>query len=219
MQLEYLGNSLNLSLAAIFPFIAKLVIALLLFYLGAIIANLVRQLVVAILKVLQLDKGAKQIGFDRLLEKGEIKRSLSELLGDIIFWLGIFVIIFSIAGIMGLSIEVMLNKIFTYMAIIFAAALLLGVGLFLATLISGIFRVITVNLGVEGAKAASRFIYYIVIVMAFLGALEELGITPDVFLPHLGVIVGAFGLAAAIAFGLGCKDMAADFLHNFFKGR
>jgi hypothetical protein len=32
-------------------------------------------------------------------------------------------------------------------------------------------------------------------------------------------VVGAVGLGAAIAFGLGCKDMASDFLFNLFKGK
>ena len=86
-------------------------------------------------------------------------------------------------------------------------------------LISGIVRIVMANFGVEGSKTASRFIYYIVIVFTVLAVLAELGLAPDAFTPHIGVIIGAFGLAAAIAFGLGCKDMAADFLTNLFKGK
>jgi hypothetical protein len=105
------------------------------------------------------------------------------------------------------------------MGVVFLAALILGVGVFLAGLIAALVRLVMANLGVEGAVTVSRVIYYIVIIFTFLAALAELGISPEVFAPQIGVIIGAFGLAAAIAFGLGCKDMAADFLHNLFKGK
>ena len=124
-----------------------------------------------------------------------------------------------VLGAFGLPVEVALGKIFSYVGVVFLAALVLGVGVFLAGLISTIVRVIMANLGLEGARTVSRVIYYIVIVFIFLAALAELGFDPNSLTPHIGVILGMPALAAAIAFGLGCKDMAADFLHNLFKGK
>ena len=219
MQLENLAGSVNLSWAIVFPLMLKIVLGLLLVFIGVLIARGIGFLVTSLLKLLKFDRGTKHLGIDQLLEKGEIKRTLSELIGDLIYWLLVFVSVFGIAGVFGLPTEATLSKLFSYIAIVLTAALILGVGLFLATLVSGIVRVIMVNIGLEGSKTASRLIYYIVIVVAFLGALEALGISSQVFVPQIGVIIGAFGLAAAIAFGLGCKDMAADFLFNLFKGK
>jgi hypothetical protein len=211
--------SLAKSFSIILPLIANLILALFLLLIGLLIARGLGSLTTFILKAIQLDRGAEQIGFNSLLEKGNIKKTVSELLGSLIFWLVALVVVIGVIAAFGLQVGPALTKVFAYMGIVFLAAFILGVGLLLAGLISGIVRVILVNLGLEGAKTVSRVIYYIIIVFAFLAALAELGISTDVFVPQIGVIIGAFGLAAAIAFGLGCKDMAADFLHNLFKGK
>ena len=201
------------------PIVLNLILALFLILVGVLVAKGLGFLVTLVLKTLQLDRGSKQIGFNTLLEKGNVKQTASELMGDFVYWVLVFVIVMGVLGAFGLPVEPTLTKIFTYMGIVFLAALILAIGVFLAGLIAGIVRIIMGNLGMEGARTVSRVIYYIVIVFAFLAALTELGINPESFTPHLGVIIGAPALAAAIAFGLGCKDMAADFLHNLFKGK
>jgi len=131
----------------------------------------------------------------------------------------VLVALMGVAAYYSLPVQRAFLSIFAYMGVVILAALILGIGVLLASLISGITKAVMANLGLEGAKTVSRLIYYIVIIFTFLAALSELGISMDVFIPQIGVIIGAVGLAAAIAFGLGCKDMAADFLHNLFKGR
>ncbi len=212
-------NSLNSAWSTISPLIINLISALFLLLIGLLIARLLAYLVALFFRTIQLDKGSKQIGFDAILERGAIKKRASELLGDLVYWVAAFVVVIGVLGVYGVPVEPALAKVFGYMGVVFLAALILGIGIFLANLISGIVRVVMANFGLEGARTASRIIYYIVIIFAFLAALTELGIAPDIFVPHLGVIVGAPALAAAIAFGLGCKDMAADFLHNLFKGK
>ena len=215
--MDALLSSFSSAWSQISPLVLNLILALFLLLAGVLVARGLGYLTTLVLKTIQLDKGAKQIGFDALLDKGSIKKSTSELLGDLVYWVLVLVVVIGVLGGVGLAVEPVLTKIFSSMGIIFLAALILGIGLFLASLISGIVRVILVNLGLEGAKIASRVIYYIVIVFAFLTALAGLGLRSEAFVPHLGVIIGAPALAAAIAFGLGCKDMAADFLHNLFK--
>lgn len=218
MDIAILFESLGSSWAAIFPLVINLILALFLLLIGLLLAKGLGYLTSLVFKIIQLDKGAKQIGFNTILEKGNIKKTSSELLGDLVYWITAFVIIVGILGVFDLPVEDALTMIFSYMGIVFLAALILGIGIFLAGLISGIVRLIMANFGLEGAQTASRVIYYIIIVFIFLAALAELGFSPD-WTPHIGVILGMPALAAAIAFGLGCKDMAADFLHNLFKGK
>jgi len=212
-----LFSSLNSAWLGISPLIIKLIIVLFLLFIGLLIAKGLAYLAKLVFKV--VDGFTKQIGFDSILEKGKIKKSASELIGDLVYWVVVFVVIIGVLNAAGLQVEQALNRVFAYMGIVFLAALVLGIGVFLAVLVSSIVRVIMANLGLEGSRAVSRVIYYIVIIFAFLAALSELGFNPRELAPHLGVIIGFPALAAAIAFGLGCKDMAADFLHNLFKGK
>ena len=219
MGIESLVLSINSAWLTIFPLILNLLVALLLLLIGFLVAKGLGFAVTLVLKLIQLDAGSKQIGFSTLLERGDVKRSASELLGDLIYWVAVFITIFGVAEAFGLPIGPALTTVFYYFGLVFIAAIVLGIGAIFASLIAGMVRVIAVSFGVEGAKTLSRTVYYIVIVFTFLAALAQLGIKPDVFVPQIGVIIGAVGLAVAIAFGLGCKDMAADFLHNLFKGK
>lgn len=201
------------------PLILNLLVALLIILVGFLVGKGLGYGVTFLLKLVQLDKGSKKIRFNALLEKGEIKATAAELVGNLVYWGVIFVTLIGMARYFYLPIDAALSQIFSYFGMIILASIVLGVGLFFAMLLGGIVKLVALNFGVEGGKTLSRVVYYIVIILTFLAALSQLGISPEVFVPQIGVIIGAVGLAAAIAFGLGCKDMAADFLHNLSKGK
>jgi len=203
----------------VIPLILNLLAVISLVFVGYLLARAAAFIVTFALQTLSLDKWLKKAGFTSILEKGDIKRTPAELVGDLFYWTILFVSIITASKTAALPIEIALDKIFTFLGLIFLASIILGSGLFFASLIASIIRLIAANFGIEGAKSFSRVIYYIVIVFAFLATLSQLGIGAEVFIPQMGVVIGAFGLAAAIAFGLGCKDMAADFLHNLFRGK
>ena len=197
----------------------SLLAGLILLLIGFVIARAVGFAVTYVLKLAQLDKGSKAIKFNTLLEKGEIKKGVSDLLGDLCYWLILVVTIIGVAKMFGLKVEPVMAKAFIYLGLALLVALVLGLGLFFASLIANIVKVILLNFGVEGGKSLARFTYYLVVLFLFLAALSQLGLRPSTILGKLDIVLGTVGLAAAIAFGLGCKDMAADFLYGIFKGK
>jgi len=219
MDITVLLNSLGVAWLTISSLALNSIIALVLLLVGLLVARGLGKLVTIIFNTLRLDKLAKQVGFTSILEKGNIKRTSSELLGDLAYWVTALVVIIGVLSFFGLAVESALARVFSFMAIVILASLVLGIGVFLAGLISALVRMVMANFELEGSKLTSRIVYYIIVIFAFLAALAELGIQSEAFVPHLGIIIGAPALAAAIAFGLGCKDMAADFLHNLFKGK
>jgi len=219
MQSFSLLSSIGFAWRELSPLLMNLISFIFFILVGFILAKGAGLLFSNLLKLVMLDHLAKSIGINYLLEKGSVKRTLSELIGDLVYWTIIFIAVISVANWNQLPIEMALNKVFDFLGLILMASIVLVIGVFFASLFSGIVRFLASNFGVEEARVISRVIYYIIVLFSFLAALAQLGVNPEVFLPHLNVIIGAFGLAAAIAFGLGCKDMAADFLHNFFKGK
>jgi hypothetical protein len=201
------------------PLVLKLLAALVIFFLGYLIAKGLGWLAATCLKALMVDVAAKKIGLAAFIEKGDIKKSASDLVGELIYWIVIFVTIIGVAKVLGIPVKAALVMIFTFIGKVFLVAVIMGAGLFLASLTAGIVKVMAVNFGIDGAKTFARTIYYIVVIFALLAVLSELGIKTALIASKLDVILGALGLAAAIAFGLGCKDMAADSLHNLFKGK
>jgi hypothetical protein len=196
-----------------------LIATLILLLIGFVIAKFAGFVITQSLKLIQFDKWAKTVKLNTLLEKGEIKKGLSDLLGEVVYWLILFITVIGAAKLFGLQVEPVLGKLFIYLGLALLVALVVGLGLFFASLIANLVKIIALNFGIEGGKSLARFTYYLVVLFTFLAVLSQLGLKPGSILGKLDIVLGTVGLAAAIAFGLGCKDMAADFLYGIFKGK
>lgn len=219
MGLKHLFDSFVIVLVRVFPYLLNLILAAIVLTLGIVLARLVRCLVILMFTEVPLDETVYKLKFNSVLEKAEIKRSPSELLGDFSYWLVVFLLVITVAIFLGLPVEPLLKRVLDYVGIVFLAAVVLSLGVFLSSLIAGIIYVVGANVGLPGAKTIARLMQYATIIFAFLVALEQLGIGPALIVPSIGVIIGAVGLALAIAFGLGCKDIMADFISNLIRGK
>ncbi|MFA4843350.1 MAG: hypothetical protein WC632_00165 [Candidatus Margulisiibacteriota bacterium] len=210
-------DSFNLAWSQLYPLLINVKIALVIVLVGYLLARGISLAVTYLLKLVQLDRWLNQVGFNSLLEKGEVRRSFSELCGNALYWLVIFITVIATAKWLGLMIGPALRGLLAYFSLVIIATMIMGFGLFFAALFAASIKLIMLNLGIDGGRTLARVVYYLVITVTFIVALAQLGVRAD--LPRMDVVIGAVGLAAAIAFGLGCKDMAADFLHNLFKGK
>lgn len=219
MDLNTLKYITENALLKILPPVVTLIYAIILLLIGLFISRITQKIVTVILKLFQFDEIVKKMNFDKILEKGEIKKPLSELLGDLIYWAAIFVVMVVVTNIFGLDLYPIINKVFSYLAIVVAAAIVLGLGVVIASLIANVIYVAGSNLGIGGSRTIAKIIQYAFIIFSFLLALEQLGIGSQLIVPSIGVIIGSVGLALAIAFGLGCKDMIADFVSNLVRNK
>lgn len=215
--LQIVLGPINEVLLTITPLLLNLLYALVLLLIGLLIAKGLQWLVVRVLGALQLNKGCKQIGFTDFLTKGGIKRGPTELLGDLIYWLTIFVAVTAVAGILGLaSAKALLGGLLAYLPAVLSAVYVLGVGIFVALLLSAVVLVIANNIGLTNADTLAKVVQYAIIIFAALAALGQLGVPLEWITTSVTIVVGAVGLAFALAFGLGAKDRAANFLDKFF---
>jgi hypothetical protein len=81
-----------------------------------------------------------------------------------------------------------------------------GVGLFLANLA---FRLINAS-GTRQANILAQTARIVIIVLVGAMGLERMGIAPDILHLAFGLTLGALSIAAAIAFGLGGRDVAGE---------
>jgi len=204
-------------LATVGPPLLNLLYALVLLFIGLLIAKGLQWLAVHAFEALGLDKGSKQIGFTEILAKGGTTKQPTDLLGDLIYWLTIFVAVTAVANFLGLvSGKVLLGSLLAYLPAVLSAAYILGVGIFTAILIATTVLIVANNIGLAKASSLAKIVQSAIIVFAFLAALEQLGIAMSWIVSSIQLVVGAVALAFAIAFGLGAKDKAAEFLDKFF---
>jgi hypothetical protein len=220
MNLQAIINPIIEVANMISPLLINLSISLVLLLVSILIAKGLQLIVVYILKAIMLDKGLAAIGFTPFLTKGEIKKSPSDLLGDLVYWISIFIAVTAIAVAYGPSnSKDLLSMILNYSVSVMAAVFVLAISIFLSVVIAGLVVVIANNVGLSNSRTLAKIAQYGVNIFGFLKALEILGISAAIIVASFSVIVGAVGLAFAIAFGLGCKDIAADFVTGLFKGK
>jgi small-conductance mechanosensitive channel len=191
-------------------FISGVVLVLIIFLVGWFVSKLIRTLVVKGLKVIKLDELASRIELDELLTKGGIKYSLSGLIGVICYWLVLLVTAVVALNAVNLPIAAdLLNRVVQYIPNIVAAIFILILGMFVATMLKNIVQTAANNAGVAQANLLSKIVEVAIMLFAIAIALEQLNIGAKIIELTITVLLGSLGLALALAFGLGCKDIAA----------
>ena len=202
-------------LSQIGQFLVSILLVLVILIFGWIIALIIKGIVIKVLRAVKLDVLSDRIELDALLEKGGITLSLSEIIGGICYWLVLLVTFMVAINAVGLTIAAdLLNKVVLYIPNIIAAIFILIVGMFVATLLRNIVTTAANNAGIAQGKVLSKIVEVIVLVFAVLVALEQLNIGIRITELTVAIILGSIGLGCALAFGLGCKDIAGRFINE-----
>jgi hypothetical protein len=108
----------------------------------------------------------------------------------------------------------LLDSVIKYIPKIVVSLFVLVFGMLVATLLSTTVRTAASNAGITKSKLLGQITQSIVIVFAALIALQELQIETAIIVNIINIVVAATGLAAGLAFGLGCKDIAGKFIED-----
>jgi len=202
-------------LAQIGKFLLDGLLVIIILIIGWIISRVIKTIVTKGLRTVKLDELSDSIGLDELLDKGGITYSLSELMGVICYWLAILVSFMVAINAVGLTIAAdLLNKIVLYIPNVIAAIFILTLGMFVATILRNIVITAANNAGLSQTRLLSKVVEVIVIAFSIFVALEQLKIGIRITELTLSIILGAVGLGLALAFGLGCKDIAGKFVNE-----
>src|SRR2546426_1079064 len=95
--------------------------------------------------------------------------------------------------------------------------LVLAMGVAIAMFLGGVARRVFAGVGLKGSRVRGQAVTIVLTCFAVLLSLEQLGLAAQ-FIIALGLTgVAAVGLGAALAFGLGCRDLARDFVVEYLR--
>lgn len=182
------------------------------FFVGRIVSGLITNLLAGV----GFNSILVRLGIGR--EPEEERTTPSQIVGHLVL---VAIMMFaSIEAVRLLGFEVLGGLVAEFM--VFGGQLLLGlvifgVGLYLANLAAQTIRSSTTTQAALLALAARTSI----IVLAGAMALRQMGLANEIITLAFGLILGAIAVAVALAFGIGCKDLAArsaeDMLAKFNK--
>ena len=199
-------------------FLPDLIAAIFIVVFGWILCNIVKRIVIRILRLLRFDTIAERAGIKQILERGGIQQSPSEILGLLIFWFLFLIVIVATLETLNLSGATdTLNAIYLYLPKIAAAIVMLILGLYFANFLETVTRTSCANAGLRQAPAIGRAAYIITAIFIIAGIFEILEIASEIVIWAFILVFGSVCLALALAFGLGGRDVAGRYLERWLE--
>lgn len=196
-------------------FLGKLIAMLLVLLVGWWISRLIKGLVTRVLRFIKIDDISSSAGIDSFLAKGGLTYSLSELIGVVSYWLALLVTFMVALTTFNLITPGLLDRIVSYVPNVIAAIFILILGMFVATVLKTIVHTAATNAGIAHVNVLGKLVEIVIIVFASAIALEQLNIGARIIQMLVSIVLGSIGLAIGLAFGLGCKDIAAKHTAEF----
>ena len=188
-------------------------VALLIAFLGWAIARLIAYGVRALLHALRFNDGMR-----RLLGDVPLRYEPTALVAWAVQWTIVLLTVMLCADVLGFDLTRSVSeRLADIMPRVIAATIVLVVGIALAMVLGAFTRRLFESAGFRGAAIRGRVVTITLSGFAVLLALEQLGLAAQLIVA-LGVTgVAAAGLAFALAFGLGCRDLARDFVVEMLR--
>ena len=195
-------------------YLPRLIVMLIIAFIGWVIAYLLKVLVRSVLRLTRFAKLSENSGATQLLNQAALPSS-TELLSRFVFWVswvGFILLGVSVLGIVGL--QEYISRFFLFLPRLFVALVILFFGLLAANFVSRAALLAAVNANFRSSRLLSISIRIIISIFALSMAFEVLGVAEETMLLAFGTAFGAVMFGLAIAFGIGGKDLAREFLEK-----
>jgi hypothetical protein len=201
---------------AFIMFVPRLVAATIIFAVGFLVAIVANWVVRRVLGWLQFDKVAVRTGASEMLRVAELP-SAELLIAKIVFWIvWIGFIVSALDTLQFGPFQGLVQQFFRFVPRALLALLVLALGFLVGNFVWRATLLASVNAGLP-ARLLSGTLRLLVIAIAAVMALEQLGLATAVVLTAFAIAFGALMLGLAIAFGLGGRDAARQLLEQQFK--
>ena len=202
--------------SGVITFIPKLLVAVIIFIVGWIIAVALGKLISQIVRLFKIDKLFQALGAEEPLAKAGFRLDAGAFVGGLVRWFLIVVFLVAAIDVLGLSqVNIFLREVvLAYLPNVIVAALILVVAAFVAETMQKIVVGSAKAAGVPSTHLLGGITKWAIWVFAILAALYQLGIA-GVFAQTLFTgFVAMLAIAGGLAFGLGGKDAAARYVER-----
>lgn len=210
------SDRIERSFSLLYEFVPALFAALLMLFVGYILAKLVER---------GTHKLLRKLHFNSLLERGGVMHAVdrsgahlnpAKVIAKFLFWMVMFAALLIAANAIGLeSLANVFSELVSYIPSVIAAIVIVIVGIVLGGFVGGL---IMASAGaLHGGPTLARVGRGGVIVLAVFMALQELGVATDIVTTAFAILFGAVALALALSFGLGNRDLAGEVTRAWYN--
>ena len=191
-------------------FLPGMLVSLILILATFVVALLTRMLLVRALRGLDFDRWAEQSGLAALVG-WPASTGPSQTVARVVYWtiliLGLLVSLTTLNATMPSRLAL---SVFEYVPHLLAALMVLLVGAVAARFLARSALIGAVNMQIQSARLLSLAVKWLVLLVAVAMALDHLGIGRTVLLLAFAILFGGIVFAAALAVGLGARDVVSQ---------
>lgn len=214
---EIITSALAQMLNRVAAFLPNLVGALLVLLIGWLLAWLARRVARRLLARLGFDRLSERAGVTDALTRAGVIKSPSRLVGRVIYWLLLLTFLMIAVESLGLTTAAMaLRALVAYLPRVLGAAIVLVGGALLGQFFGKGVQALAAGSGVEFHAALGRAVQYIILAMAAILAVDQLGLNTTLLNSVLGNLLTVAGAAVALAFALGSREAVHNLLAGFY---
>lgn len=210
-------HSVNTFFSKIIIALPRVLGAMIILLFGWLLARLISKAIQRVLEALKFNKLAARIKTQDFLERANVKSSPSELIGKFAYWILILLVIIIATDTLGwTAISEEISKLIGYLPQLLAAVVFFIVGVYIATFVRDVITGATRTLGISAGRVISSFVFYLLLILVALTALEQAGIDTSIITSNLIIIIGSVMAAAAISYGFASRTVLSNILGSFF---
>lgn len=220
---ENLGAVLNGSISGVWGifanFVPTLLLAIVLFAVGMIVASVIGRAIAQVINVTKVDKLFESAGAKEFLAKAGLTLNIGKFFGVIVKWFIAIVFLMASLQIVGLTqVSGFIGEmILSYLPVVIITAIILMLATVIADATKNIVLTSAKAVKISSAEALSSIAKYAIWIFAIMIILPQFGIDPKITQILFGGIIGALALALGLSFGLGGKEAASRVIENISK--
>jgi hypothetical protein len=207
-------TSMWMEITNVFP---NIIGALVVFLVGWIITKIIVKIIKKVLKLAKVDKLDEKLNEIEIIEGKELNFDTIKVVSSFVKWLMYIVLLITASDILGLEIiSTQISELLSYLPKLFAALLIFILGLLFASFVKNGLKSLFESMDLSGGKMISQVVFFLMLTFISITALNQAGIDTEIITNNINMIIAAFLLAFAIAFGLGAKEVVGKLLKAFY---
>lgn len=207
-------SSMWLEITKIFP---NIIGALIVVIFGWLVTKIIVKVIKKALKLAKVEKLDEKINEIEIVEGKNLNFDTVNVISKFVKFIMYVMILTMASDILNLKIiSEQISDFLGYIPQLFVALVIFMLGLLFANFVKNGLKSLFESMDLSGGKMISQVIFFLLLIFISITALNQAGVDTEIITSNFTMIMAAFLLAFAVAFGLGARVVVTDLLKTFY---
>lgn len=215
-------ETLQTLFADLVGFLPNLLGAILILFIGWIIARIIAKVLQKVLKAIKVDRLAEKLNDIEMVANSEIDIKPSIFLSKLIYYILMFIFFIAATDALGMRAvsDLMSNILNNFLPNALAGIIVFVIGIIAADFLKKLVKTACDSLAIPAASLIANVVFYFIFLNVLIVTLGQVGIDTGFMETNLSVILAGVVLAFSIGYGLASKPVMSNYLASFYsKGK